>query len=253
MLIRYAAQAAQHDQEKGTFLFLTFPLRFDSEEKGTFLFLTFPLRFGSIFRMPRVGRQPVGDVIYHVINRGNGRQRIFRKPEDYDAFVALLPWASQRVPMRILGYCLMPNHWHVVLWPKNDGDLSRFMLRLTTTHVVRYRSHYHQRAAGHLYQGRFKSFPVEADDYFLTLMRYVEANAVRAGLAERARDWRWSSFAQRRRAKDNFLHAWPVDRPGGWEGLLDDPMDAKTLAGIRENQVRGRPFGAPGVVERMAR
>jgi putative transposase len=192
-------------------------------------------------------------VIYHVINRGNGRQRIFHKPQDYAAFVALLLWVIERVPMRILGFCLMPNHWHLVLWPRKDGDLSRFMLRLTTTHVARYHSHYHQRARGHLYQGRFKSFPVEADEYFLALMRYVESNAVRAGMVKRARDWRWSSFARRRGAKDELLHDWPVDRPGGWEALLDDPMDKKTLEAIRENVKRGRPLGSAEWVQRMAK
>src|SRR6266542_5055504 len=124
--------------------------------------------------MPRIGRIAPGGYIYHVLNRGNGRQKIFHKPGDYDAFVAVLARVREIVPVDILAYCLMPNHWHLVLRPKRDGDLSRFMLRVATAHVRRYFAHYQNEAGGHLYQGRFKSFPVEADDHLLALLRYVE-------------------------------------------------------------------------------
>src|SRR5258708_31316918 len=87
--------------------------------------------------MPRVGRKSVGGVVYHVLNRANGRARLFNKPADYAAFVQMIGKAKEAVPMRVLGYCLMPNHWHLVLWPRADGDLSRFMLRLATSHVRR--------------------------------------------------------------------------------------------------------------------
>ena len=147
--------------------------------------------------MPRVGRAAVGGIIYHVINRGNGRQKLFHKPSDYDAFIALLAAVQAVVPMRILAICLMPNHWHLVLWPYRDGDLSRFMLRLTTAHVRRHHAHYHNEGGGHLYQGRFKSFPTQDDHHLLVLMRYVESNAVRAGLVQDAARWRWCSFTMR--------------------------------------------------------
>jgi putative transposase len=147
--------------------------------------------------MPRVGRAAAGGVIYHVLNRGNGRQRLFHKPQDYDAFVRLLAEVKEALPVRVLSYCLMPNHWHLVLWPHRDGELSRFILRLATAHVRRHFAHYHNTSGGHLYQGRFKSFPVQEDRHFLTVCRYVEANPIRANLVKRAEEWKWSSLRAR--------------------------------------------------------
>src|SRR5688572_216521 len=167
--------------------------------------------------MPRIGRVAPGGMIYHVLNRGNGRQRLFRKPADYDAFIELLPRVREAVPgVRVLGYCLMPNHWHLALWPRKDGELSSFMLRLQTAHVRRHFAHYPEAGAGggHLYQGRFKNFPVQDDHHLLTLLRYVESNPLRAGLARDPGDWAWCSYAARRTAAGAaLLHPWPVDRP----------------------------------------
>ena len=164
--------------------------------------------------MPRIGRKAPGGLIYHVFNRGNGRQRLFRKPQDYDAFIELLLRIQSVVPVRILAVCLMPNHWHLVLWPRRDGELSNFMLRLATAHVRRHFAHTQNAAGGHLYQGRFKSFPVQDDFHLLVLLRYVEANAVRAGLVNDPDAWRWSSFALRRNsAGAKMLHDWPIAAP----------------------------------------
>ncbi len=148
--------------------------------------------------MPRTGRVAAGGIIYHVLNRGNGRRKLFRKEADYRAFVDLLGEAVARVPMRVLGFCLMPNHWHLILWPHDDGDLSRFMRWLSNTHVRRYHQHYHSYGQGHIYQGRFKSFPVKDDGHLLTVLRYVEANPLRAKMVKRAEDWWWSSLGWRR-------------------------------------------------------
>jgi putative transposase len=146
--------------------------------------------------MPRTARAVEGGGIYHVLNRGNGRMRIFHKPEDYESFVKLLGEARERARgVDLLGLCLMPNHWHMVVRPRADADLAAFMRWLCTAHVRRHHAHYHS-AAGHLYQGRHKSFPVQDDGHLLTVLRYVEANALRGGLAERAGEWRWSSDAK---------------------------------------------------------
>src|SRR4051812_22663538 len=127
--------------------------------------------------MPRTARAAVGGTVYHVLNRGNGRMRIFRKPADYLAFIAILAEALQRVPrIELFAFCLMPNHWHLICRPKSDRDLAAFMSWLTNTHVKRYRAHY-SRTSGHLYQGRYKSFPVERDEHLLIVLRYVEGNA----------------------------------------------------------------------------
>ena len=135
--------------------------------------------------MPRMSRAAIGGVVYHVLNRGNGRMKIFRKPGDYKAFIELIAQAKQRADIEIFGFCLMPNHWHLVVRPARDGDLARYFSWLTNTHVKRYRSHY-RRTSGHLYQGRYKSFAVEEDAYLLTLLRYVESNPLRARLVKRA-------------------------------------------------------------------
>ena len=139
--------------------------------------------------------------------------------------------------MRILGYCLMPNHWHFVLWPENDGDLGRFMQRLTITHVTCRRRHYNMVGYGHMYQGRFKSFPVETDDYFYQVMRYTERNGLRANLVARAEDWPWGSLwirqfgSAERRA---MLSDWPMPRPRSWVDYVNQPASDAELTPFDE-------------------
>ncbi len=116
--------------------------------------------------------------MFHVLNRGNGRQTLFFGSADYEAFVRVVKETLLIVPMRILGYCLMPNHWHFVLWPELDDQLSAFMHQLMTTHVRRWQKAHHCEGEGHVYQGRFKSFPAESDEHLYTMCRYVERNAV---------------------------------------------------------------------------
>ena len=147
--------------------------------------------------MPRSARSAAGGICYHVLNRGNGRMGIFRKPADYAAFVDLLLEGKTRANVELFGYCLMPNHWHLVLRPKGDVDLAKYLSWVTNTHVKRYRAHY-RRTSGHLYQGRYKSFPVEDDGHLLAVLAYVEANAVRGKLVRRGRDWTFNSLALRR-------------------------------------------------------
>ena len=134
--------------------------------------------------MPRTARASVANYCYHVLNRGNNRARVFHKEDDFAAFADLLVEAKLRHPMRILAYCLMPNHFHLALWPLGDGDLGRWMHWLLTAHVRRYQRHYH--STGHVWQGRFKAFPIQEDEHLLIVLRYIERNALRAGLVERA-------------------------------------------------------------------
>ena len=137
--------------------------------------------------MPRTNRILPGGMLFHVLNRGVGRQQLFRKAADYLAFEQLLEETVEKSPMRICSYCLMPNHWHFVLWPEHDGDLATFMQRLTVTHVTRWQKHRKCVGEGHVDQGRFKSFPVESDDCLYQVARYVERNALRANLVDHAR------------------------------------------------------------------
>ena len=143
--------------------------------------------------MGRSPRSATGNMVYHVINRANQRARIFNKEKDYEAFENVLLEAKENYPMRILSYCIMPNHWHFVLYPQNGKDLSRFMQWITLTHTQRWHAHHNSIGYGHLYQGRFKSFPVQKDEHFLQVMRYVERNALRANLASIAQNFHFSN------------------------------------------------------------
>ena len=153
-------------------------------------------------------------------------------------------------PMRIRAYCLMPNHWHLLLWPEHDGDLSAFMQQMTNTHVKRWKQHFHETGHGHLYQGRFKSFPVQTEDYFYQVARYVERNAVRANLAPKTEDWAWSSFRWSRGDDDSLpllskaiLRQWPVARPSDWSDIVNTPQTEAELDALRRCVNRGRPLG----------
>ena len=132
--------------------------------------------------MPRRPRNASGGLAYHVLNRRVGRLPLLEKSADYAAFEKILHEANKRTGIRIAAYCLMPNHWHLLLWPQRDGELSEVMRWVTVTHTQRWHAHRHTSGSGPVYQGRFKSFPVQTDEHFLTVARYVERNAVRAKL-----------------------------------------------------------------------
>ena len=139
--------------------------------------------------MPRPLRKAAGGVVYHVINRANGRLRIFKKPADFLAFERVISQAIEQVNMRICGYCIMGTHWHFLLWPREDGDLSEFMKWLTVTHTSRWHKAHGPDSTGHVYQGRFKSFPVQSTEHYLKVLRYIEQNPVRAKLVKRPDQW----------------------------------------------------------------
>jgi putative transposase len=122
--------------------------------------------------MPRIARVAPGGLVYHVLNRGVGRQSLFRHDEDYAAWERVLEETLDKAPMRICAFCWMPNHWHLVLWPQRDGQLSAFMQRATNMHTQRWQRAKRRVGFGHLYQGRFKSFPVEGDEHFYQVARY---------------------------------------------------------------------------------
>lgn len=193
--------------------------------------------------MPRTARASVGDYCYHVINRGNGRAEVFHADGDYQAFVTFLKEASERVPMRLLAYCLMPNHFHLALWPHHDGDLSRWIQWLLTAHVRRY--HRWHDSSGHVWQGRFKAFPIEQDAHLLTVLRYIELNPVRAHLVARADDWRWSSACTWREfVQGPRVEAGPVARPEPWLEWVNGAMAETDVQRIRQSVNRSAPLGS---------
>ncbi len=198
--------------------------------------------------MGRPRRVALGGYVYHVLNRANARMPIFRKDGDYEAFEQVMAEALGHVPgMRLLAYCLMPNHWHLVLWPRRNGELSDFGHWLTLTHTQRWHAHHHDIGTGHLYQGRFKSFPVAEDEHFLSVCRYVERNPLRAQLVPRAENWRWGSLWRRRQADaslQEMLSDWPVKRPKNWLVRVNKAETDAELNLLRASVQRGRPFGA---------
>lgn len=197
-----------------------------------------------------------GGYVYHALNRAVARLPLFEKAGDFDAFERVLVEAHARCPIRILGYCLMPNHWHFVLWPERDGQLTEFLRWLTHTHTQRWHAHYHTAGTGHLYQGRFKAFPIEEDDHLYTVLRYVERNALRAQLCERAEAWRWPSLARRLGGASDpigkLLSAWPLPLPDDWVERVNRPQTEAELEAVRRSVLRGQPFGTEGWREQTA-
>lgn len=206
--------------------------------------------------MPRTPRAAVGGMVYHVLNRANARLSIFEKPDDYEAFETVLAQAHRQVPMRTLAWCVLPNHWHLLLWPRRDEDLPEFMHWLTLTHTHRWHSVRQSIGTGHIYQGRYKSFAVQSDEHYLTACRYVERNALRANLAGRAQDWRWGSLWRRvcgDPLQRELLSEGPVDLPADWVRLVNQPQNDQELAALRQSIARGRPYGQAVWVQRTAR
>ena len=204
--------------------------------------------------MPRTARAVEAGLIYHVLNRGNGRMQLFHKDGDFAAFEDVLAEGLSRYPVELLTYCLMGNHWHLVMRPGTPDGLARFMGWVGVTHVRRHHAHYRTTGGGHLYQGRFKSFPVQDDAHFLAVCRYVEANACRAGLVADAEEWMWSGLHARRFGSKPFvLSDWPVDRPRNWQRRVNMTMSDASLESLRTSVNRGRPWGDPAWVEDAAR
>ena len=205
--------------------------------------------------MPRKPRIAPGGIIYHVLNRSVGRMRMFRNDGDFDAFDRLLIEAHQRTPMRILAYCIMSNHWHFVVWPRGDGDLTAFFRWLAHTHAMRWRVSHRTVGYGHLYQGRFKSFPIQRDDHLLAVCRYVERNPLTAGLVRRAQNWRHGSLWTRQQGTDELraiLSDWPLERPRDWISRVNEPLTKAEIGKMKMTLARGQPFGDDGWVKKTA-
>jgi putative transposase len=193
--------------------------------------------------VPRQPRHLVAADFFHVFNRANRRRTIFEEPADYEAFLTILAEAPLAPAMRILAYCLMPNHWHLVVWPQDRRALSAYMHWVTSTHVRRWLRHRALDGTGHLYQGRFKSVPIAGEYSLLAVLRYVEANAKRAGLVDDAAAWRWSSLRSELGGIGPRL--WPIPRPADWMALVNDQMAPATLERIRGATASSRPLHAP--------
>jgi len=193
--------------------------------------------------MPRRPRVSTAGLFFHVVNRAAKRSTLFETAEDYTAFEGVLGSAVDRHRVSLFAYCVMPNHWHLLLSANVDGALSRFMHWLTTTHARRWQIHRGLEGQGAVYQGRFKAIPIGDDHHFLWVCRYVERNPLRAALVNRAEDWPWSSLSTRQKHESSFLAPWPVSCPAGWPGLVDQPQTEAEERAFKEAVAHGQPFG----------
>ncbi len=208
--------------------------------------------------MARIPRAAVGDMVYHVINRSNGRLTIFKEENDYKAFERILEEAKEKYSMRILSYCIMPNHWHFIMYPKKGEDLANFIRWVTLTHTQRWHVKNKTVGEGHLYQGRYKSFPIQKDEYFLQACRYVERNPLRAKLVKKAEDWRWSSLwinVRGNNQQKKLLSNWPLEKPKDYLSWINIPQENEKehLKKVRYSIKRNRPFGKNSWIVKTAK
>ena len=191
--------------------------------------------------MARARRNTAPGCVHHVVNRGNRKKVIFHKPGDYRAFLRILREASHRFGMRVLAFCIMRNHWHLVLWPGTDVSISAFMHWLTSTHVRRYHRHYGLTGTGHLYQARYRNDVCSDERGVLSVIRYVEGNPLAAGIVKRAEDWKWSSLHVRLAGdEDQLLSEGPLPLPENWTTYVNEHTALKPAGAAPQPRRTGR-------------
>ncbi len=204
--------------------------------------------------MPRPLRADEAGAIYHTLNRGNGRHTIFHKTNDYEAFEKVIAEGLEKYPVDLLAYQWMPNHWHMVLTPQADKAMSAFLYWVTMTHTQRHHAHYHTIGEGHLYQGRYKSFPVQDDAHFHTLCRYVERNALTANLVQKAEDWLWGSLWNWCGGESLVkLSPWPLARLAKWVDHVNRPITERETVAVQRSISRSCPWGSEAWIESTAK
>ncbi|MCD6317474.1 transposase [Candidatus Aerophobetes bacterium] len=194
--------------------------------------------------MPRIARGLVDGFIYHILNRGNGRQEVFHRIQDYEGFIDLMKKVKSKHSIKIFAYCLMPNHFHMVVLPTQAKELGKLMQWLMTSYVRRYHRNYG--TSGHIWQGRYKSFIIQESAYLLTVLRYVEGNPVRAGLVNSAKEWLWSSHREIIGEEPrSLIDKLPIELPQEWSKYVDEPLTDKELEKLHQSVNRQSPYGTP--------
>ena len=196
--------------------------------------------------MVRGPRIDIGDHVYHVLNRGNGRAQMFYTGADYADFEYLLNEMRETYDMRILAYTIMPNHWHLLLYPRKDGDMGKALHWLTTSHVRRHHTRNKTIGHGHLYQGTYKSFMTATDRHLLTVLKYIERNPIRAKLADKPEDWKWGSAHRRitgTSQQKHLLSELPVELPKNYRSWIGEPEASEEINEVRYSVEKGTQFG----------
>jgi len=188
--------------------------------------------------MPRPLRFLPAGSVHHIVNRGNDKRILFESTRDFEEFLFLMAMAKARAMIRIVAYCLMRNHWHLVLWPSAEGQVEEFQHWLTTTHAIRRRRITCTIGQGHIYQDRYRAFGIWSEAYYFNVVRYVEQNPLRAGLVTAAENWRWSSVSERIRRSRGLLDEGPAPLPSDWSTLVNQRLPLSTVDEIRKSLLK---------------
>lgn len=193
--------------------------------------------------MARLARIVAPLTPHHVTQRGNRRQPTFFRDADYIRYLQLAAEWCAKANVECWGYCLMPNHVHLILTPRDEGGLRAALAPLHWRYT--YEVNKRERWTGYLWQGRFASYPMD-DNYFIQASRYVGLNPVRAGLVERARDWPWSSVGAHIVGRDDpLVRTEPLARfvRGDMEHFFETDVAQEALTKLRKASTSGRPLG----------
>lgn len=196
--------------------------------------------------MARSPRIDIGGYPYHILNRSNGGFEMFRNEKEYRAFESLLYETIELVGIRILAYCIMPNHWHIVAYPEQQGQMPDFVKRMSQSHAQLLHLQRNNVGTGHVYQDRYKSFPIQHDQHLLQVLRYVERNPVRAKLVASAHDWRWGSYWTRISGPEkrvSLLSEWPIIRPSSYDEWVNEVEHEGVLEQIRNHIQKNKAYG----------
>ena len=192
--------------------------------------------------MPRPRRICPDGVPLHVLNRGNRRAKVFLEDADYLGFLDALTRAGVRTGVRLLAFCLMPNHFHLVLWPSCGSAVPSYMQTLMNAHIRDLQQRHGTSGTGHIYQGRYRSSAINTEHHLLMVCRYVEANPVAAGMVTRSDTWRWSSLVMNGPPTgERILTPWPVERPADWIEQVNRPLGDRDWRKIRKEMLRSQP------------
>ena len=196
------------------------------------------LHLGLEVSMPRPLRFLPAGSVHHVTNRGNDKRTLFETTRDFEEFLALIAWAKHRATIRITAYCLMRNHWHFALWPAENGQTQRFLHLLTTTHAIRRRRITCTIGHGHVYQDRYHAAAIWSEQYYLNVVRYIEANPLRANLVSSAAKWRWSSLFERLGHHRGILDDGPLTLPADWPAIVNACQPQDVVEEIRQDLLK---------------
>ena len=188
------------------------------------------------------------------MNRSVRGATLFECDVDYLMLERVLLQALQRYSVRVFAYCVMPNHWHLIVHADSQEQLSAFMHWFEGTHAKRWHTIHGTTGSGPVYKGRFKHVAIDSDRQFFTTCRYVERNPLEGGLVARAEDWRWSSLWRHcNNCHDGFLHQWPFPRPQNWLSIVNDPQSASPIADVERVAVTGLGVGptASGIYDSL--